>query len=89
MRPMKSRRARVLLTCFVVAAVACGWYATRTVRPPDCEVAFSAFTGDDGRPLDQDGKEVTWAELDERAYRELVASGQCEPSAARWRHWLG
>lgn len=60
------------------------------VRPsPDCEVTVAAFAGADGRPLSENGEEVTWEELDERAYQDLVDSGRCEPPSARWRHWLG
>jgi hypothetical protein len=82
------RRARIQLACCVVAVVAFGWYAGQTVRPPDCEVAFSAFTDGDGQPLPENGEEVTWDELDERAYQDMVASGRCERAAARWRHWV-
>jgi hypothetical protein len=88
MRLVNNHRGRILLACFVVAVVAFGWYAIQTVRPPDCEVAVSAFADGDGQPLPEGGEEVTWGELDERAYQDLVASGRCEPPAARWRHWL-
>ncbi|WP_328946496.1 hypothetical protein OG259_38595 [Streptomyces sp. NBC_00250] len=81
--------ARILPACCVLAVAAFGWYATRSVRPPDCEVTVAAFAGADGRPLSENGEEVTWEELDERAYQDLVDSGRCEPPSARWRHWLG
>ncbi|MFJ8691989.1 hypothetical protein [Streptomyces roseolilacinus] len=81
------RRARILPACCIV--VAFGWYATQTVRPPDCTVTYSAFTDGGGHPLSGNGEEAAWDELDERAYQDMVASGQCGPPAARWRHWLG
>ncbi|MFJ8294746.1 hypothetical protein ACIQ9R_02620 [Streptomyces sp. NPDC094447] len=81
-------RARALSVFCVLALVAFGWYATRSVHPPDCKVAVSAFTGSDGQPIGEDGEPTTWDELSEAAYRDLVASGRCEPPAARWRHWL-
>ncbi|MFC5802299.1 hypothetical protein [Streptomyces formicae] len=84
MRP--SRRARILLLCCLTVAL--GWYGTETVRPPDCDVSVAAFTDGNGQPLPEDGEEVTWDELEERAYQEKVAAGHCEPPAARWRHWL-
>ncbi|WP_137992028.1 hypothetical protein [Streptomyces vilmorinianum] len=84
-----SRPARILLACCVVALASFGWYGTQTVRPPDCKVAVSAFTDADGRPLPVNGEEVTWDELSERAYRDMVASGRCEPPTTRWHHWLG
>ncbi|WP_406134232.1 hypothetical protein [Streptomyces zaomyceticus] len=82
-------RSRILPACFLVALVAFGWYATQSVRPADCEVSFSAFTGSDGQPLPENGEEVTWDELDERAYQDLVASGRYGPPTARWHRWLG
>lgn len=78
----------MLLACSV-AIIAFGWYAAQTVRPPDCDVVFSAFSDADGQPLPENGEEVTLDELGERAYQDMVASGRCEPPAARWRHWLG
>lgn len=82
-------RARILPVVCVLALVVFGWYATRSVRPPECDVSFSAFTGSDGQPLPVDGEPVTWDELSERAYQDLVASGRCEPPSARWHHWIG
>ncbi|MFD7439711.1 hypothetical protein [Streptomyces sp. NPDC059861] len=84
----RKRRVRMLLACCVVAVAAFGWYASTAVRPPDCEVAFSAFADGDGQPLPENGEEVTWDELTERAYQDMVSSGRCEPPAARWRHWV-
>ncbi|MFF9013554.1 hypothetical protein ACF09C_11400 [Streptomyces sp. NPDC014870] len=85
----RNHRARILLACSVVAIFAFGWYATQTVRPPDCDVTFSAITDADGQPLSESGEQVTWDELGERVYQDMVASGRCDPPAARWRHWLG
>ncbi|WP_406055131.1 hypothetical protein OG462_05930 [Streptomyces sp. NBC_01077] len=84
-----SHRARILPACCLVTLAAFGWYATQSVRPPDCEVSFSAFTGGDGQPLSENGEAVTWDELEEGAYQDMVASGRCEPPVARWRSWLG
>ncbi|WP_338677631.1 hypothetical protein V1460_35155 [Streptomyces sp. SCSIO 30461] len=84
-----SPRALMLPACSVAAIIAFGWYAAQTVRPPDCAVAVSAFTDADGQPLSGNGEKVTWDELAERAYQDMVASGRCDPPAARWRHWLG
>ncbi|MCX4986290.1 hypothetical protein [Streptomyces sp. NBC_00572] len=81
--------ARILSACCVLAVAAFGWYATQSVRPPDCEVTVAAFAGADGQPLSENGEAVTWEELDERAYQDLVDSGRCEPPSARWHHWLG
>ncbi|MEU2263514.1 hypothetical protein ABZ557_25285 [Streptomyces sp. NPDC019645] len=84
MRPGRRTRT-LLLSCLVIAL---GWYGTETVRPPDCDVSFGAFTDANAQPLPENGKAVTWEELDERAYQQEVAAGRCEPPAARWRHWL-
>ncbi|WP_306329881.1 hypothetical protein [Streptomyces venezuelae] len=84
-----SQRARLLSVACLVALVAFGWYATRSVRPPDCKVAVGAFTTADGQPIGDGGARVTWEELGESAYQDMVAAGTCEPPAARWRHWLG
>ncbi|MFC9794586.1 hypothetical protein ACFVJI_18245 [Streptomyces sp. NPDC127584] len=78
------RRARVLSVLCVLTLLAFGWYATRSVRPPDCKVAVGAFTGSDGQPLGEGGEPTTWDELGEAAYRDQVASGHCEPPGARW-----
>jgi hypothetical protein len=83
-------RRPLVVACAVVVlgTVVLAWYATQTVRP-DCVVAISRITGG-GRTLpDASGHVPTASELFERAYRDALASGRCEPPAARWRQWIG
>ncbi|MEU3446537.1 hypothetical protein AB0H29_04825 [Streptomyces thermolilacinus] len=85
-----SQRPRIPLAWWCVAAlVAFAWHAGQTVRPPGCEVTVVAFADASGEPLPVDGMDVTWEDLDEQAYQDMVASGRCAPPAPRWRHWLG
>lgn len=65
------RRRLIVLVCSA-ALVASGWYATRAVRP-DCTYAAFSF-----------GAESPEAAA-ERAYKDAVAAGQCDPPRARWR----
>ncbi|MGD9486023.1 hypothetical protein WDH52_22715 [Streptomyces sp. TRM70308] len=81
------RRARIWAGCCVVAIAVFGWYASQTVRP-DCTFGYTAFSGRDGQPRAENGETVTWEDLEERIYQDMVASGRCEPPAARWRQWV-
>lgn len=82
-------RLVVLSICAVVAAATLGRYATESVRP-HCGVvvlsgrytALGALNSPDGNRNRAD------SELTDRAYRQAVASGRCDPPHARWHAWL-
>jgi hypothetical protein len=75
-------------TAAALAAALLGRYAAHTVRP-DCLVAVSTLTDGDGRPLpDANGRVWSSRELANRAYRQAVGSGRCDPPRARWKQWL-
>ncbi|MCF2125641.1 hypothetical protein L1I79_04225 [Strepomyces sp. STD 3.1] len=83
-------RRLFFVACAVLAlgAVALAWYATRTVRP-DCVVGVSTVTGRDGPGLPgANGRIRPDPELIDRAYRQAIASGHCDPPGARWKRWL-
>ncbi len=84
-----SRGVIVLARCATIAgSVALGRYAMHPVGP-DCIVATSRTTDGNGQFLtDGNGKTRTDEELLERACREAVDSGRCEPPRTRWRQWF-
>jgi hypothetical protein len=81
---------RTLVLCSVVVLLAgAGWFALQTARP-ECDAPIAFYADSKGDPLpDANGRRWTIEELTERAYREKVAEGACEPPSARWRQWLG
>ncbi|MFF9126595.1 hypothetical protein ACF09J_25470 [Streptomyces sp. NPDC014889] len=93
---MISPRARgprqlLVIACMVaaLAVVFLGWYAGQTVRP-DCVVGISKLTDGNGSTLpDVNGQVWSDEELADRAYKQAVDSGRCDPPRARWKQWLG
>lgn len=86
---VKRARLLVLGVCaFAVPAGGLAWYGAQTVRT-DCLVAYSKVTGRGGGSLPgTDGRVVSDEELIDRAYRQALETGQCDPPRARWKQWL-
>ncbi|MGW7045392.1 hypothetical protein ACWGDT_22350 [Streptomyces avermitilis] len=85
-----SPRQLLVIACTVgaLATATLGWYAAQTVRP-DCVVAVSGVTDGSGHNLpDVNGRVWSDEELADRAYRQAIDSGRCDPPRARWKQWL-
>ncbi|MER7722114.1 hypothetical protein ABTX99_35250 [Streptomyces flaveolus] len=88
-RAGKTRQSLVIACTIGVLAVALGWYAVQTVRP-HCVVGISKFSDGNGHTLpDVNGRVWSDKELADRAYKQAVDSGRCDPPRPRWRQWLG